>query len=245
MEWREPKDIDFFYKNGFCPESLYRENSIRYEGCLIPDEIFDAIESRSSNNIPCLEDLYTIKLSHCFWSLKHDKTISDIILISRKGIEPNIILFNLLKRHWKTVHGNKDFLSLRKTKAEFFDNAITEIIEHDKLHEIVAFNEEPVYRKCLKKNNEVLLDYNKFSLLTHQEKIDMFREEIMVIALERYAIPNQFDLPSGVCYYRAFKTVLTRLVKGRFANFMAFNMDEILSYNMVEQYKKVKELIND
>ena len=237
--WREPKDFDIF-KTESCGDLTFLTDK-RIEFSIIPDYPMNLLSEGSQNNYISLNNLYTLKLSHCFWPLNLDKTINDIIALSRLGCTINEQLFYVMKQHWSKIHGDKSFLSLNKNKDAFFDDAVKKVVEHDTLHEWVAKYDEPLYKKCLKDYNEVLLDYGKFSALPHEDKIHMIREEIMVIGIERFAIHKGLDMPSGLCYNRASKIVLTRLMKNKFADFMAFNLDEILSYKMTKEYNVVKE----
>ena len=237
--WREPVDLDV-WKTANC-DVLNFMTDRRVEQHVIPDKIMHMLKENSENSYISLDDFYTLKLSHCFWKINLDKTIYDIIKLSRLGCCVNIKLFKALKKHWKKEHGDKSFLSLNKNKEDFFDDAVKKIVDHDTLHEWVAKYDKPIYERCLKDGEQVLLDYNKFEEMTHDDKIHMIREEIMVIGIERFAIHKGLDMPSGLCYYKAFKIVLTRLMKNKFADFIAFNMDEIINYKMIKEYRKVKE----
>lgn len=241
-DWREPKDFDIFKTESSGPLTFL--TPLRIEQSVIPDDLMDLLSAGSENNYISLNNLYTLKLSHCFWPVNLDKTINDIIGLSRMGCVVNMLLFIKLKKYWKGIHGDKSFLSLNKNKKDFFDDAVKKIVEHDTLHEWVAKYDEPLYKRCLKDDNEVLLDYNKFNKMPHEDKVHMIREEIMVIGIERFAIHKGLDMPSGLCYGRASKIVLIRLMKNKFANFMALNLDEILSYKMTKEYKRVKEKLN-
>lgn len=242
---QELNEIDIVYGEDANPREISdRFNRYKHiDISFMPNDLISMLLEGRSGEVPSLNNLYTLKLSHVFWNIHHDKTIADIIFMSRNGAKVNKPLFYKLKEHWKTVHGGKEFLSLDRSKEEFFDDYVPKVIDHDQIHVWVAkYENSPLYERCLKDGEEVLLDWNKFSTLSHEDKIHMMREEIMTIGIERWGIPKMFDIPSGVCYSRAARLVLTNLMKGRFANFIAFNLDEILNYRMTDEYFKVKKL---
>lgn len=233
---RKPNDLDVMYY-GDRP-NLTSDRRIEYheeEPLLI-----EALLNGSSNNIANRDTIYTLKLSHVFWPINHDKTIADIIKLSREDCQIDHTLFYFLKSYWTAKHGNKDFLSLKRSANDFFNDYVTKVVDHDLLHEWVA-KDTPLYKRCLKDGEEVLIDQKKFSDLTFEDQLHMIREEIMVIALERFAIPKKFDIPSGLCYYRSAKLTITNLLKNRFADFMAFNLDKIICYDMRKEFNVVKE----
>lgn len=242
---RKPEDLDVFIseKSPNRPRAKMFSEYDRVEYHLMDRGIIKLMLEGSDGPFPTLNNLYTLKLSHVFWNINLEKTINDIIFLSRSGAVVNKKLFYKLKSHWKEVHGGKEFLSLNKSKDDFFDDAVEKVVEHDLIHEWVAKYERPLYTRCLKDGEDVLLDWDKFSELELNDRIHMIREETMVIAIERFAIKKSFDIPSGICYSAALKIVITRLMKGRFANFIAFNLDSISRYRMTEEYLFCKNKI--
>lgn len=239
-EWRDPKDFDIFVSQD--QGQLTFMNGRRLERYILPDDIMRRLEYKSFQRYMDLNDIYTLKLSHCFWENNLDKTIHDIVKLS-DICEYDKDLFHDLKEFWKLKFGGKEFLSLEKSKEDFFDNAIEEVIPHDDLHKIIAKYDKPLYESCLKDGEQVLTSYKKFCELSFQDRIHMIREEIIVIALERFLIPSGFTINHRAAYYKSFKKVLTSLMKGRFADFTAFNMKEILDYNMIQEKEKTECLI--
>lgn len=221
-------------------KNKYSRVDLGFMDFAIIDELLD-----DRKEVPPLDNLYTLKLSHVFWPIHHDKTIRDIIFMSRAGCKVNKDLFYKLKNHWNKVHGGKDFLSLNRNKRDFFDDYVKKEVDHDLIHEWVAKYDKPLYTNCLKDNEEVLLDWSKFKNLNHKDRIHMIREEVMAIGIERFGIPKMFDIPSGVCYNKALRIVITRLMKNKFADFIAFNLDEVASYKMTKEYLFAKERFLD
>lgn len=103
-------------------------------------------------------------------------------------------------------------IDLNMTKDQFFDDNVVRYIDHDELHKKVALanrnTPDPIYKKLQKSGNDVQsksndfdsrvetkvstvqLDEKLFFQLTREEKTINFREEIMVLFLERIMIPN-------------------------------------------------------
>ena len=247
----EIKDIDAVYSKQSEVKNIEAEfPEMAYDLNQMPLNLIDSImENSIENNIPTLNNLYTLKLSHVFWPIHHQKTIRDIIFLQRNGCEVNLELFDSLKKYWKDVHGGKDFLTLNKNKDDFFDDFVKKKVDHDLIHEWVSRYSKPLYTMCLKDGQEVLLSWDKFNKLSHEDRVHMIREEIMTIGIERFAIPKEFDIPSGICYIKALRLVITNLMKGRFANFIAFNLSEIADYKMTKEYfiarDKFKGVVSD
>src|SRR5690606_30376483 len=179
----------------------------------------------SKNNAVHPYHLYTIKCSHANWPLRStNKTLEDIIFFQKKMgyYKVDTWLFNRLYEFWKEVHGKKQ-VSLDKSKKDFFYDNVNYIYDHDYLHELVAYNKEPVYKSCL--SGEVKIDFDKFMSLSHEEKIQMIKEEIYVITLERFLIPDNFLTPPYLQYKKALNKYLTSLIKDRFFKFLFENLN--------------------
>lgn len=182
--------------------------------------------------------LLTLKMSHFMFDIKWEKTKRHIIEMLLAGYKVIPELYHVLKGYWETVHGTKDFLSLNKTKDEFFDDFVDYIYDHDELHEMVAYPNEPVYKGVLKENEEVLIDRDKFDNLPFESKIKMFFEEITVIAIERY-LTNQ-RVTGKITYLEAFnyalKKTIQSLTKNWATDFIIFNLIEFQpDFNLFER----------
>lgn len=75
----------------------------------------------------------------------------------------------------------------------FFDDSVKRYINHDVLHSKISVLErnvsEPLFKKY-QKDGSVAIDYELFRNGIQSEKIQMFREEVMVLLLERCMIPE-------------------------------------------------------
>jgi len=88
-------------------------------------------------------------------------------------------------------------VSLDTDKTDFFKDNIERFYDHDKLHILVAqknrSSDEPIFLKYLK-SNSVNLDKELFMADTMNNHIDMLREEIIVLLLERKLLPFVINL---------------------------------------------------
>ncbi len=204
---REPKDLDYvvYRKETFDKqllEGLSDEKVEVLENPVLLDYINQPVCSPN--------ELYTLKISHCFWDLPNktwDKHMWDIQFLKSKGCVFIPELFNDLYEYWNTLHGVNKRSNLDMSADEFFDNFITFPVEHDTLHELLIQHEyfvnqdKPTYTKIL--IGEVLVSEDKFNLLTEQEKFNLVFEEVAVMALERY---------SDLYYKAAYNKMLKKFI---------------------------------
>lgn len=235
---REPKDLDIWTDDE-------KDLDGKEDSHLIPTEIL--------NMVPCLVDrggleryampdaIYTIKMSHAEYQIHWQKTKLDILWLKHNGCKLIPELYYALKEYWKNVHGDKEFLSLNQTKDDFFTDNVLKVVDHDILHELVAYPNKPVYTKCLKDNHEVLIDKDKFYMMSFEDQVRMFREEITVIAAERWLINPHFR--GKLSWYKAYmlslEKTITRLTKGFASEFMIFNLEHFIK----PDYSYFKHLI--
>lgn len=216
-----PKDIDTFYK-----ESNFKSNIKGEDGHIIPDKIYDLLESNSTEGFISPNDLYTLKCSHLQWDIKWDKTKRDILFYKAQGCRLNENLYNMLVSHWKDVHGDKSFLSLSKDRNEFFQDNVKYIYDHDYLHEVCAEGlglTEPTYKKCLKDGEDVLIDNSKFDKLSFEDQVSMFRQEIAVIAFERWIVFGKIGWFKA--HMISVKKTITNLTKNSSSDFLVKNLE--------------------
>ncbi len=189
---REPKDTDYIVHSGCTLKSFgieYLENQI----------IFDRYYYDNNNVVITPNDLATLKASHLFWNINWDKHMFDLQFLLSKGNEIDPILFKKLYDHWNVYHGKNKRSDLKMTKEDFFTNAINyDTLQHDDLHKIL--NPVPVYSTILKDGKEVELCELKFNKLSHEDKLNLIREEVMVMAYERYK-----SLGYKIAYIRMLK----------------------------------------
>ena len=220
----EIKDLDII-----CTEDISTEDIATEYKCdiiTVPEEIYNLLYNETGYITPDL--ILTLKMSHLSWDIKWEKTKRHINILVNLGYKPNLEVYHSLKKYWETIHGNKSHLSLNKQKNEFFDDFVTYVVDHDYLHELVSHPNEPIYKKCLKDNEEVLIDYNKFSQMEFKEQVRMFREEITVIAIERWLINpvNKGKYTWVEAYNLALQKTIVSLTKNWATDFIIHNLYE-------------------
>jgi len=161
-------------------------------------------------------------------------------LLKANGCELIPELYCKLVKYWESVHGDKNHLSLNKTKEKFFDDHVTHVYDHDLLHEIVARPDRPLYELVLRDGQQVLIDKKKFLLLGKDCQIKLFREEIKTIALERFLIPNNFQIDKLKAYLLALKKTITNLTKNWATQFIVDNLYEFSHMGNDEWYNNFR-----
>ena len=107
----------------------------------------------------------------------------DVQFLLKKGNKIDYDLFFRLYKYWNEVHPKNKRSDLKMSKEDFFTNSINYgVHEHDDLHKII--NPIPIYSTILK--DEVELDEAKFNELSFENKLSFVREEVIVMAYERY-----------------------------------------------------------
>jgi len=171
---RVPKDLDYAVKE----KDKNSTGDIEY---LLNPILFKY--SKSKYLEPDL--LLTLKMSHIFWNVNWDKHMFDIQFLLDRGCKVVRPLLGELYGFWCELHGSPNRSDLDQGKEAFFNNAINyDENEHDHIH--LFLNPVPMYTRVLADGAEVDLDEDKFHALTHEDKLDFVREEVMVMAWERY-----------------------------------------------------------
>ena len=225
--FREGNDVDYW-----SLEKLWNCDS-----SIIPKEIIPLFEHDSLvNRCATLNDLLTIKLSHLPYDILWKKHLNDYLVFKKHGAQINRALYVALQQHWENVHGNKSFLSLYRTKDNFFDDYVEKEQEHDYLHELVAYPDKPVYSRCLQEGQEVMIDWDKFLAMPFEQQIKMFREEVNVIATERWLIPTKDSgkITFREAYSKSLHKTVTALTKGKASRFLCENIEEFIRPNRKE-----------
>jgi hypothetical protein len=179
---RVPKDIDYAIdddesKKGFelksHPEKVeYLHNPVLFK--------------YNKGDICTPDNLYTIKMSHLFWDINWQKHEWDATWLRERGCQLNYPLFWKLYKFHNELHGNNKRSDLKMSASKFFDNALKCEYSHDWLHTLLK--PVPTFNKVLKDGAEVEVDEDKFQALTELEKEALVREEVYIMAFERW--PN-------------------------------------------------------
>lgn len=231
-----PKDLDTFYKDV--------SDASGEDSHIIPTGIYDELYKNSSEGFISADDLYTLKCSHLQWDIKWEKTKRDVLTYKYKGCQLNDKLYKMLVKHWYEEHGDKSFLSLNKDKDKFFQDNVKYIYDHDYLHEVCAKGlglPEPTYKSCLKDGEDVLIDNKKFDRLPLQDQVSMFRQEIAVIAFERWVVFGKISWLKA--HMLSVKKTITNLTKGASSDFLVKHIDLFVKpdYTYYSELLKLKE----
>lgn len=237
-DWRDPSDLDVWIGNSELP---FAYGDIH----VIPNNILNLVPNESDYASP--DALYTIKCSHLGWdNPMWDKHKRDIIAMKNKGCSIIPELYAALVEFWKEELNDKSFLSLKQNKEEFFTDNVEYIYDHDMLHELVSYPNAPMYSRVLKDGEAVLVDREKFESLCHEDKVRMFREEITVIACERWLL-NPYWQEKGVSWYKAYtlslKKTIVSLTKNWATDFIVQHLEEFVNPDY-SYFKHLMEELN-
>ncbi len=168
---RIPKDIDVIVdKNYECKD---KPDNVE----LLENPIIYNLYKNRPIKVVFPQDLCTLKASHLCWNINWEKHMFDVQFLIKKGCKIDLKLFNELYSYWNEYHSNNKRSDL-KMSINYNES------EHDIIH--TYLNPTPIYTKVLKDNCEVELDENKFNILSFEDKLNFVREEVMVMAWERY-----------------------------------------------------------
>lgn len=212
IDCREPKDLDVFSPDASKGDVFWHESFADW----IPPE---------TNRYATLDELYTIKVSHSYWSLKNnswDKHMYDIVQLKQAGARLDLSLHNMLYKVWEKKYGKKE-LNLTQESDDFFTDAVNRIYDHDSIHASVAYGDRPLYESVLKDGASVDIDMKKVKALDFDTCVKLYREEIYATALERLIIPNNYKYSPKRAYNYALKKTITSLTKGWSARFIVEN----------------------
>jgi len=225
---KEPLDLDIWV-------SEHENFTTKADKAVLPLHILEAVPQKYGKATQ--DALYTIKCSHLQWDIKWDKTKLDILYMHSQGCKLIPSLYFMLVEHWKVEHGDKSYLSLSKNKDEFFDDHVKYKYDHDYLHELVSYPAKPLYLSLLK-GDTVALDRGEFEKFTQEDKVRLFREEVTVIAFERWVV---FD--TNISWYKAhnlaLKKVITSLTKNWASDFIIHNLESFT----IPDYRYFKHIL--
>ena len=224
---RTPTDVDYFSDSPIDgAECFYHKD----------------LEKWDWGSVATLDELYTIKVSHIFWShdyTKWNKHAGDIMLMKQNGAEFIRELYDILYPIWVEHYGAKK-ANLNKQPDEFFASTITRIYEHDSIHAAVAYGDTPLFNKILRDDSPVAVSEEKFNALDYDIQLQLVREELYATACERMIIPaSGMTVPEArkhnlvkhpVQAYRIMlHKMVTSLSKGWFPLFIVLHLDDLRS----------------
>lgn len=216
-DFREPNDYDY------VTTSNKRSNKeIEYHPVQNPGHQWIV----EQGPIASPEIMLTIKMSHSFWDVHWPKTMSDILFLQRKKVQYIPHLFDKLYKYWTFVHGHKKAY-LDVNNEEFFTTNVERKYEHDDIHAAISYYDEPLYKKVKRDQSKAAIDYDLFLALSFEDKLILCREEIYVVALERFLIPSGFKEHRFKSYFLSCKQLITSMTKGWFPKFIVENWSSL------------------
>lgn len=224
---REPKDIDYAVDRENIRTTVITEQG-REERLYNP--IITAIEEGKYLRP---EYLLTLKMSHLFWDINWEKHMFHVQFLMKKGVGYDKQLFYKLYDFWKGYHPRVRRSDLKMSAKDFFNNAINYDIDHDYIHTLI--NPEPIYKKTLKDGAEVETDEDKFYDLSYEDKLGIVREEVMVMAWERFRKAG---------YRRAYELMLKKFIIGHAPLYMALFIMENYVTLLKPEYDFIKLIDN-
>ncbi len=228
---RDVKDIDYAISESW-KEEAFTSNQYGYNHDFIPFpcEALDLMWTNLLNGekVALTSDVMTIKLSHMGWDHLKNPSIwhkhrRDVLLLKSKGFKVNEGLYNVLRDHWRLKWGNKDFLSLEQSKESFFDDNVEYKIDHDEMHRICK--KVPTYTKCLADGEDVKISKKKFDMMSFDDRISMFKEEMHVIAYERYIYGKKKPMNILQAWNPTLHKTVTQLTKNWATDFILMNIE--------------------
>lgn len=129
------------------------------------------------------------------------------------------------------------------TKSEFFDDNVRKYIDHDLIHEEVAYDSVPAYTKMQIEDGTVGCHKELWNRMSLEEKLQCVSEEASVIAIERWRLPHIIDDIPGKPMYLAYKWALYRICTTLCSGwFRQFALDHY--YDVLNMYNEDKLQLN-
>jgi hypothetical protein len=135
--------------------------------------------------------------------------------------------------------------NLKQSVKDFFNDYVTKKYDHDYLHELVAYHDKPLYTHMQRDAKSAWCDYGLWLDFSHQERSQCTAEEVYVIAIERFMVPNDWKFPSKLAYMKALDKVCTTLTSGWFRAYAIDNYPELFNMYDEEKFNQVKETLNE
>jgi len=217
-EWHDP----WLLNNDLVKEFTSPEHTIDFNGNIL--------------HVCNLQGLALIKRSHLWRDLGFGKHIT----MYHKHLVKYLDLSDTFNRAFlaeRTIMTMERFPqqgpNLNQTVEEFFDDAVTKKYNHDFLHSLFAYQEQPMYTRLQTDSTKAWCSKELWDGLTHVEQLQCVAEETYVIATERFMVPKDWKYPAKLAYNKALNKVCTTLCKNWFR-------DKAIDY-----YPEVMELFDE
>lgn len=223
------------------PDHLNNRDLWRYYSTSIPEE--DSVIL-----VAPPEMLYVLKRSHAWRARNFSKTITHlhkeglVRYKPAKGSAGDAFLKQRITRtKWAYPQGNPN---LNQSVEEFFDDSVGKYYEHDWLHEMYAYEDEPMFTRIQPYAESAWCSKDLWDTLTHNQKVRCVAEEAYVIATERFLVPNDWNYPSKLAFFQALDKICTTLCSGWFRSFAIDNYPDIVSMYDSGRVNRIRNSIN-
>lgn len=195
-----------------------------------------------------LEMLYVLKRSHAWRARNFDKTITHLwkVGLVKHKPEPNSwgeYLLDNRKKLTMTAYPQRN-PNLNQSVEDFFDDPVNKVYNHDWLHTLYAYGDEPMYKRMQPNPDSAWCDKSMWeNNMTDQEKSLCVAEECYVIATERFMVPNNFDFPSRLAFLKALSKVCTTLCSGWFRDWAIDHFDHIFNLYDSDRFVEVEGIL--
>lgn len=178
------------------------------------------------------DQLLTLKKSHVWYKHNWDKTFFDYRFLQSNGAKVIPDLLNLRIQETKDRVGYKD-PDFDVDNEEFFrrsERSVKRVIPHDEIHEIVKFFGRPMFEQMKTNKSRAAISYEKFCGLGFDLQVKAIQEEIMVLAAERYIIPDYLEgknMAPGAACFKVTRQMCFNYLPFQFRFFAVDNFDQI------------------
>ena len=258
---RRTKDIDFICHSSDLVGDGWEIDKTGYSAYKKPYDVLLTDNSKALSNLLFLYGSTEIKIHGSILFALKDSHIH----LPRRNWFNDIFDYHQLKdkeqsflKTWtdryrdelNKVYKSKN-MNLNVSKESFFDDAVKKYVDHDTIHEYMAFGDIPVYKLMQKVEDEVKCSKDLWDQLSYEQRLNCVLEETYVIACERFVIPRHITspelplIPNGNILGESLKKVCTTLSSGWFRKFSIDNYYVLSSKFDIKLFKQnCERLIN-
>jgi hypothetical protein len=133
--------------------------------------------------------------------------------------------------------------NLNQSVESFFSDAVVKKYSHDYLHELMAYEESPMYTKLQRDDSLAWCNQDLWYNLTYEQKLRCVAEEVYVIATERFLVLNDWNCPRKLAYMKSLQKVCTTLCSGWFRDFAIDNYPKIIELYDRSKFDSVEAIL--
>jgi hypothetical protein len=192
--------------------------------------------------------LAIMKRSHLWRSLSFEKHITHYHKRLASYLEYfSAYDFEVLDERTRLTHEQypQKCPKLNVSVNEFFDDYVTKKFNHDWLHEVVAYHQQPLYKLLQNDVESAWCNLDLWKKLSYRDKVLCVTEEVTVIAVERFLVPTDWQTPSKLAFMKSLEKVCTTLCSGWFRDFAIDNYPQIVQEFSQERFLRIKQTIDN